>query len=154
MFIAQPTLSQQIRRLEEIVGTPLLQRRRDGVRLTKAGTVLLDASRAVLPAPLEVMSLGDFEPDVWIPAAHPAARRGTISLDELTQMDIIHGPRRLEPGIYDGWTQVLRTANPRFEFTDPPLRHSLPMALAFAATADRPAAVLTGPAVLIGAGPG
>ncbi len=37
MFIAQPTLSQQIRRLEEIVGAPLLQRRRDGVRRTKAG---------------------------------------------------------------------------------------------------------------------
>jgi DNA-binding transcriptional LysR family regulator len=48
MFIAQPTLSQQIRRLEEIVGTPLLQRRRDGLRLTTAGTVLLDASRDVL----------------------------------------------------------------------------------------------------------
>ncbi len=48
MFIAQPTLSQQIRRLEEIVGAPLLQRRRDGVRLTKAGAVLPDASRAVL----------------------------------------------------------------------------------------------------------
>jgi len=32
MFIAQPALSQQIRRLEEIVGAPLLQRRRDGVR--------------------------------------------------------------------------------------------------------------------------
>jgi DNA-binding transcriptional LysR family regulator len=48
MFIAQPTLSQQIRRLEEIVGTPLLQRRREGVRLTKAGGVLLEASRAVL----------------------------------------------------------------------------------------------------------
>src|ERR1700683_1417261 len=48
MFIAQPTLSQQIRRLEEIVGAPLLQRRRDGVHLTKAGAVLLDASRAVL----------------------------------------------------------------------------------------------------------
>jgi DNA-binding transcriptional LysR family regulator len=31
MFIAQPTLSQQIRRLEEIVGTPLLRRCRDGV---------------------------------------------------------------------------------------------------------------------------
>ena len=29
IFIAQPTLSQQIRRLEEIVGAPLLQRRRD-----------------------------------------------------------------------------------------------------------------------------
>src|SRR5712691_3925470 len=48
MFIAQPTLSQQIRRLEEIVGTPLLQCRREGLRLTAAGTVLLDASRNVL----------------------------------------------------------------------------------------------------------
>ena len=48
MFIAQPTLSQQIRRLEGIVGTPLLQRLRDGVRLTAAGTVLLDAARDVL----------------------------------------------------------------------------------------------------------
>src|SRR5579863_7901566 len=48
MFIAQPTLSQQIRRLEEMVGTPLLQRRREGVRLTSAGTVLLEESRTVL----------------------------------------------------------------------------------------------------------
>src|ERR1700757_534834 len=48
MFIAQPTLSQQIRRLEEFVGTPLLQRRREGLRLTPAGSVLLDASRTVL----------------------------------------------------------------------------------------------------------
>src|SRR6201994_2952565 len=48
MFIAQPTLSQQIRRLEQIVGTPLLQRRREGLRLTPAGSVLLDASRTVL----------------------------------------------------------------------------------------------------------
>src|SRR5256885_16069476 len=48
MFIAQPTLSQQIRRLEEMLGTPLLQRRREGVRLTDAGTVLLEESRTVL----------------------------------------------------------------------------------------------------------
>jgi Bacterial regulatory helix-turn-helix protein, lysR family len=48
IFIAQPTLSQQIRRLEQIVGTPLLHRRRDGLRLTMAGAVLLDASRTVL----------------------------------------------------------------------------------------------------------
>jgi DNA-binding transcriptional LysR family regulator len=47
-FIAQPTLSQQIRRLEEMVGTPLLQRRREGLRLIKAGSVLLEESRAVL----------------------------------------------------------------------------------------------------------
>ena len=48
MFIAQPTLSQQIRRLEEIVGAPLLHRRRDGVQLTEAGSVLLEESRTVL----------------------------------------------------------------------------------------------------------
>src|ERR1700724_783737 len=121
MFIAQPTLSQQIRRLEEIVGTQLLQRRREGLQLTKAGTVLLDASRTVLslvdhevnrtrqaaglgrsrlrgvvPPPLDAMSLCEFDPDVWVPAPHAAARRGTISLDELVRMDVIHGPRRVE----------------------------------------------------------
>jgi DNA-binding transcriptional LysR family regulator len=235
MFIAQPTLSQQIRRLEEMVGAPLLQRRRDGVHLTKAGAVLLDASRAVLslvdqevnrtrqaaglgrqrlrvvmppglpdtlaveaasmlksaaaaadveivwietaldaefslirerradaglgwltagpaalPLPLDVMALADFEPDVWIPSSCVAARRGTISLAEMAHMDVIYGPRRAEPGTYDAWTRILRTVDSRFEFGDPPLRHSLQMNLAFAATADRPTAVLTGPSVIAG----
>jgi DNA-binding transcriptional LysR family regulator len=239
MFIAQPTLSQQIRRLEEIVGTQLLHRRREGLRLTTAGTVLLGASRTVLslvdhevnrtrqaaglgrqrlrvvvpprlpdafaveaasalrsaaaaadlevvwveaaldeeftlirqrradvglgwltaspealPAPLDAMSIGKFEPDVWIPRAHSAACRGTISLDELARMDVIHGPRRGEPGTYDAWTRVLRTVDPSFEFTDPPFRHSLPVVLAFAATADRPTAVLTGPRVIAVSQPG
>ena len=235
MFIAQPTLSQQIRRLENIVGAPLLQRRRDGVRLTKAGAVLLDASRAVLslmdqevnrtrqaaglgrqrlrvvvppglpdalaveaastlksaaaaadveivwietpldaefslirqhradvglgwltvssealPAPLDLMGLADFEPDVWIPSSPAAASGETISLADLARMNVIHGPRRVEPGTYDAWTRVLRTVDPRFEFSDPPLRHSLQMDLAFAATADRPTAVLTGPSIIAG----
>jgi len=239
MFIAQPTLSQQIRRLEELVGTPLLQRRRDGVRLTTAGTVLLDASRDALslidqgmsrvrqaaglgrqrlrvvvpprlpealavetvlalrsaadaadvdltwmetpldaefspisqrqadaglgwltaspdtlPVPLDAMTLGEFQPNLWIPGAHPAARRGVIGLDELASLEVIHGPRRDQPGTYDAWTTVLRAANPRFAFTDPPLRRSLEMALAFAATADRPAAVLTGPTATAGPPPG
>ncbi len=240
MFIAQPTLSQQIRRLEEIVGTQLVQRHREGLQLTKAGAVLLDVSRTVLslvdhevnrtrqaaglgrqrlrvvvpprlpdvlaveaasalrsaaaaaadvdlvwieapldagfsliqqrradaglgwltaspealPAPLDAMSLGEFQPDVWIPAPHAALCCGTISLAELTRMDVIHGPRGAEPGTYDAWTRVLRTVDPRFEFTDPPLRHSLPMDLAFAATADRPTAVLTGPSVIAGSHPG
>jgi hypothetical protein len=100
------------------------------------------------------MSLGNFEPGTWVPSRHPAARRGTIGPGELARMDVIHGPRRLEPGIYDAWTRVLRTVDPRFEFTGPPLRHSLPVALAFAATADRPTAVLTGPGVIAGSHPG
>src|SRR5215813_6288717 len=48
LFIAQPTLSQQVRRLEEFVGAQLLNRRREGLQLTKAGAVLLEASRTVL----------------------------------------------------------------------------------------------------------
>jgi DNA-binding transcriptional LysR family regulator len=236
LFIAQPTLSQQIRRLEEIMGTLLLCRQREGLRLTAAGSVLLDASRTVLslvdhevsrtrqaaglgrqrlrmvippdlpealavtaaatlraaaaaaavdmawleaaldaefslirtrradaglgwltsspdavPAPLEVMILGEFEPDVWIPSTHAAARHGTISLDELGRLDVIHGPRRAQPGTYDAWTTVMQAAEPRFTFTDPPFRSSLPLTLAFAATADRPTAVLTGPATAAGA---
>jgi DNA-binding transcriptional LysR family regulator len=235
LFIAQPTLSQQIRRLEETIGTPLLHRRREGLRLTAAGSVLLEESRnvlslvdhglrqarqaaglgrprlrmvippglpealavkaaaglrpaavaveidvvwlesaldgefslirtrradaglgwlttstQVLPAPLEVMILGEFEPDVWIPSTHAAARRGAISLEELASLDVIHGPRHAQTGTYDAWTTVVQAANPRFGFTDPPFRRSLPLSLAFAATADRPTAVLTGPATVAG----
>jgi DNA-binding transcriptional LysR family regulator len=238
MFIAQPTLSQQIRRLEEMIGTPLLQRRREGVRLTEAGAVLLEESRSVLslvdhgmsrarqvaglarprlrfvvppylpealavevtarlrrtaadvgvdvvwletpldaefspicqrradaglgwitaaseslPAPLDVMSLGEFEPVAWVPSPHPAASRGGIGLDELAGMDVVHGPRPVSPGTYDAWLAVLRTRNPHFEFTDPPFRRSLPMTLAFAATASQHATVLTGPHHRIAAEP-
>ena len=239
LFLSQPTLSQQIHRLEQIVGTPLLHRRRDGLRLTAAGTVLLQAARDVLaaadhavaqtrqaaglgrprlrfvlpadlpdslavqttcrlrsaaeaaqvaitwletpldgefspirqrradaglgwlttspdtlPAPLEAISLGQFEPEVWIASTHPAVSRGMIGLDELVSLDVIHGPRRASPATYDRWLQVLRTADPQFAFTDPPFRHSLPIVLAFAATASPPAAVLTGPAAIAGPPPG
>ena len=65
-------------------------------------------------------------------------------------MDVIHGPRRANPGTYDAWTRVLQAVDPRFRFTDPPFRSSLPLTLAFADTADRPAAVLTGPSTIAG----
>ena len=235
MFIAQPTLSQQIRRLEEMVGTPLLHRRRDGVELTPAGRVLLEESRTMLsllehgvsrsrlaaglgrprlrfvlppnlperlavaissrlrtmaaaagadvewleapldaeftairerradagvgwltsprealPEPLDVMTLADFEPEVWIPAGAGTGNRQLIDLAELADMDVIHGPRRYSPGTYDSWLAALRETRPRFAFTDPPFRHSLPMTLSFAATATRPTAVLTDPLHLTG----
>jgi len=229
MLVAQPTLSQQIRRLEYLIGAPLLDRRRDGVRLTDAGSVLLEESRTVLsliehgvrrsrqaagldrprlrfalppklpeelaadialrlwsvaalagvdvswleapvdgafslilqrradaalgwvrsdpatlPDPLEVMTLGEFEPEVWVPAA-AAAGRGVISLAELAGMDVVHGPRHASPATYDAWLAALRSVRPDLAFTDPPLRDSLPVTLAFAAAAGRPTAVLTGP---------
>jgi hypothetical protein len=90
---------------------------------------------------------------VWIPSAQAAMRHGTVSLAELARMDVLYGPRRAEPGTYDAWTRVLRTADPRFAFSDPPLRHSLQVELTFAATADRPTAVLTGPSAIAGSLP-
>ena len=229
MFVAQPTLSQQIRRLEEMVGTPLLQRRRDGVRLTAAGSVLLQESRTVLsqlehgisrsrqaagldrprlrfalpaglperlavdvasrlrsvaaaagaevewleapldpefsviqqrradaclgwltsapdalPSCLDTMSFGEFEPETWLPASAGAASGDSIGLDELAGLTVIHGPRRTGAATYDAWLAALRDRRPKFAFTDPPVRHSLPMTLALAG-AGRPAAVLTGP---------
>ena len=48
---------------------------------------------------------------------------------------------------------MLRAVDPQFAFTDPPFRHSLPTVLAFAATGNRPAAVLTGPVTVAGTRP-
>jgi hypothetical protein len=118
-------------------------------RRADAGLGWLTTRPEALPDPLDVMVLGEFEPDVWIPASHPAANRGAIELGELARMRVVYGPRRTEAGTYDAWGRVLRAADPRFGFTDPPLRHSLPMALAFAASVDEPSAVLTGPSVAV-----
>ena len=119
--------------------SPIRQRRAD------AGLGWLTAPGQELPGSLEVMSLGNFEPEVWLHDAHPAALRGVIGLDELSGMDVVHGPRRLGAGIYDAWLAVLRAASPRSDFIDPPFCRSLPVTLAFAATASRPTAVVTGP---------
>ena len=48
---------------------------------------------------------------MWIPSAHPAARRGAISLDELASLDVIHGPRRASPATYDRWLAVAAKAS-------------------------------------------
>jgi DNA-binding transcriptional LysR family regulator len=48
LHIAQPSLSQQIRRLEEMVGVALLERSSRSVRLTEAGEELLREGRALL----------------------------------------------------------------------------------------------------------
>ncbi|WP_316858595.1 LysR substrate-binding domain-containing protein [uncultured Cohaesibacter sp.] len=48
MNTAQPSLSRQIRKLEEIVGTPLVIRNTHDVRLTDAGEVFYEESRGIL----------------------------------------------------------------------------------------------------------
>jgi hypothetical protein len=106
-----------------------------------------DAGPQTVPAALEVMTVAEFEPELWVRSAHTAARRGTISLEELAVLQVIHGPRRAQPGTYDAWLTAMQAVDPPFEFTDPPFRRSLGMTLALAAAGNRPAAVLTGPAI-------
>ena len=121
-------------------GFSLIRRRQADAAL---GWVMSDP--AVLSGPLDVMTLGQFEPEIWIPERPGTGQRGVISLTELAGLDVVHGPRRVSPVTYDAWRDALRALRPGFEFSDPPLRHPLALALAFAATADRPTAVLTGP---------
>jgi len=48
LHTVQPSVSRQIHRLEEIVGTPLFRRERHRLTLTEAGSVFLKESRAIL----------------------------------------------------------------------------------------------------------
>src|SRR5580698_2852488 len=48
LHLAQPPLSQQIRKLEEMLGYPLFERTSSSVSLTAAGTVFLDRARRTL----------------------------------------------------------------------------------------------------------
>src|SRR5271170_1294905 len=120
-------------------------------RSVDAGLGWLAAPGKDVPAALEVMSLGEFEPDVWLP---PGIAGLVLGLSELAGLDVVHGPRRLSPVTYDAWLAVLRDVNPHFEFTDPPFRRSLPMTLALAASTSQPTAVLTGPRQRLGDWPG
>lgn len=50
LHVAQPSLSQQVLRLEGHLGVPLLERSSRGVTLTEAGHILLDRARAIVAA--------------------------------------------------------------------------------------------------------
>jgi DNA-binding transcriptional LysR family regulator len=113
-------------------------------RRADAGLGWLTADNDALAESLEVMRLGEFQPEVWVQSAE-SDRREIVSLDELARMNVIYSSRRTSAATYDAWLAVLRTRRPDFDFITPPFRHSLPMTLAFASAASRPTAVLTDP---------
>ena len=87
-----------------------------------SGVGWLDPAKPELPDPLDLMRIGSFEPVAWIRASHPAARRGRVTLGELTAMNVVHGPRRACPATYDAWLAMLQAVRPGFAFSDPPLQ--------------------------------
>lgn len=69
LFLAQPSLSAQIRKLEHDVGTPLFLRDRHRVALTPAGEAMLEPAQRVLAAAAELPAL-----------ARDAAGIGTLAI--------------------------------------------------------------------------
>jgi DNA-binding transcriptional LysR family regulator len=113
LFIAQPTLSQQIARLEQIVGTPLLHRGREGVRVTAPGAVLLAAAREVLAAAghavaqtRQAAGLGRSRLRVALPAdlPEPLAVRATCRLR----------PAAEAAGVTLAWVETARSGRERW----------------------------------------
>src|ERR1700751_2980802 len=86
LHTSQPSLSRQIRDLEDEVGTPLLTRRARGIELTPAGRAFRDHARAVLSQ---------------VEAASDAARRvaypgkSCFSMGFLTGQELIWMPEAL-----------------------------------------------------------
>ena len=82
LHTSQPSLSRQIRDLEDEVGTPLLTRRARGIELTPAGRAFLDHARSVL-------SQVEAATEAARRVAHPARTRfsmGFLTGHEMTWM--------------------------------------------------------------------
>jgi LysR family hca operon transcriptional activator len=82
LHTSQPSLSRQIRDLEDEVGTPLLTRRARGIELTPAGRAFLDHARAVLS---QVEAASEAARRVAGPAK-PCFAMGFLTGHELTWM--------------------------------------------------------------------
>jgi LysR family hca operon transcriptional activator len=82
LHTSQPSLSRQIRDLEDEVGTPLLTRRARGIELTPAGRAFLDHARSVLS---QVEAASEAARRVARPAK-PCFTMGFLTGHELTWM--------------------------------------------------------------------
>lgn len=83
--VAQPAVSAQIRRLERLVGQPLLNRTSREVRLTQAGAALLPHARAALAAIRDAQSAVDEVADL----VRGAVAIGTVTLHPIDVAGLI-----------------------------------------------------------------
>ena len=90
LFVAQPSLSEQIRKLEKDIGTPLFVRDRRRVLLTPAGQAMLDPARRVLAAAAEL----------------PALARGAVGVGTLSLGFVPYARGRLLPRLVEAIHRV------------------------------------------------
>jgi DNA-binding transcriptional LysR family regulator len=57
LFLAQPSLSKQIKDLEDEIGFPIFIRNRDGVRITPAGQMIIAYAQQALAARVEIITM-------------------------------------------------------------------------------------------------
>jgi DNA-binding transcriptional LysR family regulator len=57
LFVAQPSLSRQIRDLEEAIGFSIFDRHRDGVRLTPAGQMVIDYAQEAMSSRTQIVEV-------------------------------------------------------------------------------------------------
>jgi DNA-binding transcriptional LysR family regulator len=57
LFLAQPSLSKQIKDLEDEIGFPIFVRSRDGVRITHAGQMIVTYAQGALSAREEIITM-------------------------------------------------------------------------------------------------
>ena len=57
LFLAQPSLSKQIKDLEDEIGFPIFVRNRDGVRITPAGQMIIAYAQEALAARVEIITM-------------------------------------------------------------------------------------------------
>ena len=94
LHTAQPSLSQQIRQLEDIVGSPLFHRDKHRLRLTESGTTLLPEAKQILAATADAIL------HARLAARHEA---GTISIG------MVPGP---EGKVFSSLIPLFLRANP------------------------------------------
>jgi len=86
LYTAQPSLSRQLRDLEEEVGTPLLVRGARGVRLTAAGRAFLDHARLALSQAAEAVAA----------ARHAGSPKATLTVGFIHGQEVDWLPRVMQ----------------------------------------------------------
>jgi len=108
LHMAQPPLSQQVRRLEELIGTALFDRTSRRVALTEAGTAFLERSRRILD---------QVSADVDEAARIGRGQQGRLDIGFITSAiplgitERIHACRSLYPAVqvqlHEGYTSLI-----------------------------------------------
>jgi hypothetical protein len=101
---------------------------------------------------LDSIVVGEFEPSLWLEdgpkgglGCPGVADLGRISLEQLADLEVFHGPRAVAPLVHDSWLTLLRAHRDGFAFRPPLFGRRWTATLAGAEHAGRARAVLTGP---------